>query len=55
MLYCNYKNLYSELSPDGGVAGTTSIGTWLEIAPYGVVFYYLNRHSSSMWFVIILL
>lgn len=38
MLSLSYKNLYSELSPDGGVAGTTSIGTWLKIAPLGLFF-----------------
>jgi len=30
LLISCYTNLQSELSPDGGVAGTTSIGPWLE-------------------------
>jgi len=38
MLGFGYKDLYSELSPDGGVPGTTGIGTWLEMAPLGLFF-----------------
>lgn len=39
MLLCTYKDLYFELSPDGGVTATSSIETWLEITPFGVIFY----------------
>ncbi len=35
MLYSNYKNLYLELSPDGGVARTSSLETWLKITLTG--------------------
>ncbi len=44
MLIYKYKNLYSELLPDGGVVRTTNLGTWLEIALLRVIFYYKFTH-----------